>query len=101
MLDTLAADNSPSDIVAHRRTMVADLHAVDVAEPGVAAAGGADEPVVERKEPAVAVERRLHRNPDVEVVVLLDSSPYPGAVGSHRLVVAMHKRPPRNTLAEH
>lgn len=94
MLDTLAVDSSPSDTVARRRTMVAD-RAADAAGPSVVAAGDdADELVVERRQP-VAVGRRPHRSRGVVAVVLLDSNPYPGAVGSHRLVVAVH------TLAEH
>lgn len=103
MLDTLAVDSIQSDTVARRRTMVADRHAADVAERGVVVAGGADEPVVDRRQLAVAVERQPHRIRDVEAVELLDSSPYPGAVGSHRLLVAVHRLlvEPPNTLAEH
>lgn len=94
-------DSSQSDTVVRRRTMAEDRHVADVAGPGVVVAGDADEPV-ESKQPAVVVERRPHRSRDV-VVELLDSSPYPEVVGSHRLAVEVHMRPaaPQNTLAEH
>lgn len=102
MIDTLAVDSSPSDTAVRRRTMVADRHAADVVGPSVVAAGGADGPVAERRQPVVAVERP-HRSHGVVAVVLLDSSPYPVVVGSHRLVVVVHMLPLalQNMLAEH